>query len=42
MKGSIFGEESNQFTNVLGESITVKLCPTEEETTDLLSKKIVL
>ncbi|XP_073927375.1 inositol polyphosphate 1-phosphatase isoform X2 [Castor canadensis] len=34
----IFGEESNEFTNDLGEKITMELCPTEEETAELLSK----
>ncbi|XP_038171356.1 inositol polyphosphate 1-phosphatase [Arvicola amphibius] len=34
----IFGEESNEFTNDLGEKITVELRSTEEETAELLSK----
>ncbi|KAB0362965.1 hypothetical protein FD754_007121 [Muntiacus muntjak] len=34
----IFGEESNEFTNDLGEKIIMRLCPTEEETVALLSK----
>ncbi|XP_006210042.1 inositol polyphosphate 1-phosphatase [Vicugna pacos] len=34
----IFGEESNEFTNDLGEKIIMRLCPTEEETVDLLNK----
>uniref|UniRef100_A0A2K5X7T4 Inositol polyphosphate-1-phosphatase n=1 Tax=Macaca fascicularis TaxID=9541 RepID=A0A2K5X7T4_MACFA len=34
----IFGEESNEFTNDLGEKITLRLCSTEEETAELLSK----
>ncbi|KAM4836124.1 inositol polyphosphate 1-phosphatase [Thomomys bottae] len=34
----ILGEESNEFTNDLGETITVELCSTEEETAELLSK----
>ncbi|XP_040498729.1 inositol polyphosphate 1-phosphatase [Ursus maritimus] len=34
----ILGEESNEFTNDLGEKITLRLCPTEEETVELLSK----
>ncbi|XP_053521108.1 inositol polyphosphate 1-phosphatase [Artibeus jamaicensis] len=34
----IFGEESNEFTNDLGEKITLRLCPTEEETVELLGK----
>lgn len=36
MKGSIFGEESNQFTNALGESTTIHLCDTQQQTTQLL------
>ncbi|KAM6178385.1 inositol polyphosphate 1-phosphatase [Rhynchocyon petersi] len=34
----ISGEESNEFTNDLGEKIIMKLCSTEEETVELLSK----
>nr|XP_048311982.1 inositol polyphosphate 1-phosphatase [Myodes glareolus]XP_048311983.1 inositol polyphosphate 1-phosphatase [Myodes glareolus]XP_048311984.1 inositol polyphosphate 1-phosphatase [Myodes glareolus]XP_048311985.1 inositol polyphosphate 1-phosphatase [Myodes glareolus] len=34
----IFGEESNEFTNDLGEKITVELRSTEEETAELLSR----
>ncbi|XP_012882534.1 PREDICTED: inositol polyphosphate 1-phosphatase [Dipodomys ordii] len=34
----IFGEESNEFTNDLGETITVELCSTELETATLLCK----
>ncbi|KAL1770672.1 inositol polyphosphate 1-phosphatase [Sigmodon hispidus] len=34
----VFGEESNEFTNDLGEKITVELQSTEEETAELLSK----
>ncbi|XP_016071876.1 PREDICTED: inositol polyphosphate 1-phosphatase [Miniopterus natalensis] len=34
----IFGEESNEFTNDLGEKIILRLCSTEEETVELLSK----
>ncbi|XP_004674900.1 PREDICTED: inositol polyphosphate 1-phosphatase [Condylura cristata] len=34
----IFGEESNEFTNDLGEKVILRLCPTEEETVALLSK----
>ncbi|XP_038077604.1 inositol polyphosphate 1-phosphatase-like [Patiria miniata] len=34
----VFGEESNKFTNTLGESITVAVQPTEEQTCDLLTK----
>ncbi|KAK7110820.1 inositol polyphosphate 1-phosphatase-like [Littorina saxatilis] len=36
MEGSIFGEESNQFTNALGETTTVRLCDTPEQTKHLL------
>ncbi|XP_076460950.1 inositol polyphosphate 1-phosphatase-like [Babylonia areolata] len=36
MEGSIFGEESNQFTNALGDSTTIHLCATQEQTTQLL------
>ncbi|XP_037705692.1 inositol polyphosphate 1-phosphatase [Choloepus didactylus] len=35
---NISGEESNEFTNDLGEKITLRLCSTEEETGALLSK----
>ena len=38
MEGSIFGEESNQFTNTLGETTTIRLCSTPEETKHLLSE----
>ncbi|MBZ3880293.1 Inositol polyphosphate 1-phosphatase [Sciurus carolinensis] len=38
LEKNIFGEESNEFTNDLGEKITIKLCSTEEETAQLLSK----
>ncbi|XP_003478827.1 inositol polyphosphate 1-phosphatase isoform X1 [Cavia porcellus] len=38
LEKNIFGEESNEFTNDLGEKITIKVCSTEEETTELLSK----
>lgn len=34
----IFGEESNEFTNDLGEKITVELRSTEEETAELLGR----
>nr|XP_004660269.1 inositol polyphosphate 1-phosphatase [Jaculus jaculus]XP_045003676.1 inositol polyphosphate 1-phosphatase [Jaculus jaculus] len=34
----IFGEESNEFTNDLGEKITMELCSTEEATAELLSR----
>lgn len=34
----VFGEESNEFTNDLGEKITVELQSTEEETAELLSR----
>lgn len=36
MKDSIFGEESNQFTNTLGETKTICLCATSDETKQLL------
>ncbi|KAL2774840.1 inositol polyphosphate 1-phosphatase [Daubentonia madagascariensis] len=38
LEKNIFGEESNEFTNDLGEKITLRLCSTEEETVELLSK----
>lgn len=38
LEEKIFGEESNEFTNALGETIVLRLCPTEEETAELLSK----
>lgn len=34
----ILGEESNEFTNDLGEKVILRLCPTEEETVELLSR----
>ncbi|XP_032716121.1 inositol polyphosphate 1-phosphatase isoform X2 [Lontra canadensis] len=34
----VLGEESNEFTNDLGEKIIVRLCPTEEGTAELLSR----
>jgi len=34
----IQGEESNEFTNTLGEKICVKVCESQEETSDLLKK----
>lgn len=34
----IQGEENNTFTNVLGETIIVQVCPTYQETTNLLAK----
>lgn len=34
----VFGEESNEFTNDLGEKIILRLCSKEEETVELLSK----
>lgn len=37
MLGFIHGEESNKFENGLGESVTVTVCPTEEETAALLA-----
>lgn len=36
LEKNIDGEESNEFTNDLGEKIIVKVCPTEQETADLL------
>ena len=38
MSANIFGEESNKFTNALGESITVSVQSKVEETADLLRK----
>ncbi|XP_033762742.1 inositol polyphosphate 1-phosphatase-like [Pecten maximus] len=38
IKGSIYGEESNTFTNAVGESITVEIQATKQHTTDLLNK----
>ncbi|XP_075036146.1 inositol polyphosphate 1-phosphatase [Mixophyes fleayi] len=38
LEKNVSGEESNEFTNELGEKIIVKVCPTEEETTNLLQK----
>ncbi|XP_006878996.1 PREDICTED: inositol polyphosphate 1-phosphatase [Elephantulus edwardii] len=38
LKDKISGEESNEFTNDLGEKITMRLCSTEAETVELLSK----
>ena len=38
MKDHIFGEESNKFTNTLGESVHVRVCDTQEDTSKLLSK----
>ncbi|CAK9799549.1 Inositol polyphosphate 1-phosphatase [Anthophora quadrimaculata] len=32
------GEENNTFSNAMGESIVVEICPTIEETTELLAK----
>lgn len=32
------GEENNTFSNAMGESIVVEVCPTIEETTQLLAK----
>ncbi|XP_043979389.1 inositol polyphosphate 1-phosphatase [Gambusia affinis] len=37
MGGFIHGEESNKFENGLGESVTVTVCSTEEETAKLLA-----
>ena len=36
LKNDILGEESNKFTNTLGESIQVEVCSTLEETSKLL------
>ena len=38
LSGHIFGEENNQFTNTLGESITVVVCASEAETAQLLAR----
>nr|XP_033800007.1 inositol polyphosphate 1-phosphatase [Geotrypetes seraphini] len=38
LEHNISGEESNQFTNELGDVITVKVCPTKEETEALLNQ----
>uniref|UniRef100_UPI00398EB6EE inositol polyphosphate 1-phosphatase-like n=1 Tax=Pristiophorus japonicus TaxID=55135 RepID=UPI00398EB6EE len=38
LEDHIFGEESNQITNSLGEKIKVEVCTTEQDTTELLSK----
>ncbi|XP_067891738.1 inositol polyphosphate 1-phosphatase-like isoform X1 [Heterodontus francisci] len=38
LEDHIFGEESNQFTNSLGEKIKVEVCETERDTAELLSK----
>uniref|UniRef100_A0A8C5QHY3 Inositol polyphosphate 1-phosphatase n=1 Tax=Leptobrachium leishanense TaxID=445787 RepID=A0A8C5QHY3_9ANUR len=38
LEKNIAGEESNEFTNELGEKIIVKVCATEEETAQLLLK----
>lgn len=38
LEDHIFGEESNEFTNSLGEKIKVKVCGTESDTASLLSK----
>merc|ERR1711976_376377 len=38
LKDHIFGEESNKFTNTLGESVHVRVCDTQEDTSKLLSK----
>lgn len=34
----VHGEESAEFTNTLGENITVRVCETKEQTADLLAK----
>ena len=38
LKENILGEESNKFTNTLGESVQVRVCKSQEETSQLLSK----
>ena len=38
LKEDIFGEESNKFTNTLGESVQVRVCDTQNDTSKLLSK----
>ncbi|XP_033639225.1 inositol polyphosphate 1-phosphatase-like [Asterias rubens] len=38
LEDNVFGEESNTFTNTLGESITVAVQPTEAQTCTLLTK----
>ncbi|XP_066528258.1 inositol polyphosphate 1-phosphatase [Hoplias malabaricus] len=38
LTGFIHGEESNNFENGLGESVTVTVCPKEEDTAALLAK----
>ncbi|KAM4697588.1 inositol polyphosphate 1-phosphatase [Rhinophrynus dorsalis] len=38
LEKNISGEESNEFTNELGEKVIVHVCPTEEETAKLLQK----
>lgn len=38
MAKGVQGEESNTFSNAMGETIVVKVCPTAEETTQLLAK----
>ncbi|XP_075687374.1 inositol polyphosphate 1-phosphatase [Rhinoderma darwinii] len=38
LEKNVRGEETNEFTNELGEKIIVNVCPTEEETASLLQK----
>lgn len=38
LRGYICGEEVNTFTNPLGESITVEVCATQDDTSTLLTK----
>lgn len=38
IKSEIYGEESNKFTNTLGETIAVEVQPTEKATSELLMK----
>ena len=35
---SIYGEESNRFTNTLGETVTIKIQPSAEKTKTLLGR----
>lgn len=38
MAGAVRGEENNVFSNTLGETITVEVCPNLEKTAELLKK----
>ena len=42
LKDDIFGEESNKFTNTLGESVQVQVCDTQDDTSKLLRLVILL